>query len=434
MPTPGTGTGEGMTISTPTWPADAPESWWQANWPRTSHAPLDVDAECDVVVVGAGVSGCSAALHLARAGASVKLLEAREVASGASGRNGGFLLAGMARRPVPLAAAVGEERAAALLAFTAEGRERLLETAEAIGAGAHVARTGSLRLAVDPDELDELRREADLVEAAGDVRVRRLDAHELPPRLVGSFLGGLHFPDDGRSEPAAWVRALAAAAVEAGAQLHERTPVAAIHDGSDGVRIEAGTGHVVRCDRVIVATEAWLPGLLPELSGLVLPYRSQVLAADVDGAPADGDDEPLLPHVTWSRRGWDYAQQAADGTLVVGGEQVEEVERLRCYDEVTEPTDQAWNEAWVQRVLGIRPRVKARWAGVLSQTTDDFPLLGALPGRPDVLACGGWGGAGNVLGFVGGGLVADAALDRGHSDAIPTELRADRIANAAPTR
>jgi glycine/D-amino acid oxidase-like deaminating enzyme len=406
-------------------------SWWQQRWPSPGFAPLDRDAEADVVVVGGGVSGCSAAWHLARAGARVILLEAREMAAGASGRNGGFLLAGLAHRPVALAERVGEQRAAELYEYTARGREAIYELAATLGVSEFAQRTGSLRLAIDQAELDDLDREAALLTAAG-VRVERLGGDQLPgPLANGHFLGGLRFPDDGRLVPAGWARAMARATGEAGARVCEHSPVVAIEDDGDGVVVRTSAGHEVRAEHAIVATEAWLSGLLPELAGIVLPYRSQVLAA---AAPLDagGAVRRVLDHVTWSRSGWDYAQQTADGTVVIGGEELEDVELLRHWDEITVDRDQRWLEGWLRRVLEFEPDVLARWAGVLSQTVDGFPVLGPLPGRPRVLSCGGWGGAGNVLNFVGGGLVAELVHDG--IDVIPSEARAMRITELAATR
>lgn len=404
--------------------AHATPSWWQQYWPSPGYAPLQRSVETDVVVIGAGITGCSAAWHLARAGVSSVVLEAREVASGASGRNGGFLVAGLAHRPVALAERVGLARAAELYAMTGHGRDRLFEVAADLAGADYAVRTGSLRLAMDEDELDAIDEEHALLEQMG-VAVERLTRAELRAPLRDHFLGGLRFPGDGRSIPTGWVHALAAAAAAAGARIHEHTPVALIEDEPNGVVVLTETGLEVRARSVVVATEAWLSGLLPELAGISLPYRSQVLAA----LPPRSDDEQvqrLLPEATWSRRGWDYVQQTADGTLVIGGEATEDVELVRSWDEVTVAADQQWLESWLRRVLDVEPQVTARWAGVLGQTVDGFPLLGRLPHRPSVIVCGGWGGAGNVMGFVGGELVASLAREEGAR--IPVEMRVDRFA------
>jgi glycine/D-amino acid oxidase-like deaminating enzyme len=401
---------------------DAGTSWWQDQAPSPGCAAVDGDAHYEVAVIGGGVSGCSTAWHLARAGVRVALLEARDIASGASGRNGGFLLAGLANRFEALVDIVGFDRASQLYALSATGRDRLMDTAASIGVGEHAARTGSLRVAVDLDEVDDLDLEASLLERAG-FSVERLTRAELPDDLGAHFLGGLRFPEDGRSFPAAWVRGLARAAIDAGVQVHEHTPVSAIDDDAERVTLTT-PGGTITADRVVVATEAWLSGLLPEFAGIVLPYRSQILCTEPPRGTG-GDVRRVLSHVTWSRRGWDYAQQTASGHVVIGGEQLEEVERLRSWEEVTEPTDQAWLESWVERVLGFEPIVAARWAGILSQTPDGFPYVGALPGRPRVFSCGGWGGAGNVLGFVGGGMLAEALTTS--RTQIPEEFSPQRL-------
>src|ERR1044071_4006474 len=121
---------------------------WSAPVARRKDGPVDV------VVIGGGVTGCSCAHRLAQAGLSVQVLEAREVASGASGRNGGFALRGGAPAYDTARGQLGAELAHALWRLT----ERYLDRLESL-AGEAFRRTGSLRLAADPAERPELEAE-----------------------------------------------------------------------------------------------------------------------------------------------------------------------------------------------------------------------------------------------------------------------------------
>ena len=118
-------------------------------WLSEPHEPLprvELDGEPDVAVVGGGITGCSCALALAEAGLRVRLYDAREVAGGASGRNGGFALRGGAAPYPVMVEAIGQERARALWRWTEEAVAEL-----AALAGDSFRPTGSLRLAVDDD-------------------------------------------------------------------------------------------------------------------------------------------------------------------------------------------------------------------------------------------------------------------------------------------
>lgn len=380
-----------------------PESWWQTQHPSPGYEPLASDTTCDVCVIGAGISGCSTAFHLAGAGtgADVVLVDAREVAGGASGRNGGFLLAGLDVRYADLRTRLGKVRAAALYGMTVDGRDLLLRTADELGLGRFARRTGSLRLAVDEPEIADLALEA--VALRGDeFDVRELSPDQLDaPLAAAGFTAGLSFAGDGASIPAAWVRGLCAAARERGVRVHEHSPAVSVTTTATKPVVQLASGQRIAAEKVVVCTEAWLPGLLPELTDIVVPYRSQLLAA-----AAPPGNAVLLKCPTWSRRGWDYAQQLTTGELIVGGEEREDASLYRTRAEQTDPRDQAALDAWITRVLGCTPEVLQRWAGVLSHTPDGMPLVGRIPGRSGVFVCGGWGGAGNVLGFVGGRLIA----------------------------
>ena len=148
-----------------------------------------VDGTVDVAVVGGGITGCACALALADAGKRVRLFEAREIAGGASGRNGGFALRGGAAAYPVLVESIGAEATASIWRWT----ETELAALTAL-AGDAFRRTGSLRLAADDDERDELREEYDALADAGFTAEWRED---LPHPLAGRYPAALFHPPDG---------------------------------------------------------------------------------------------------------------------------------------------------------------------------------------------------------------------------------------------
>src|SRR5581483_4856134 len=171
----------------------------------------------DAVVVGGGITGCSCALALARAGLRVRLHEAREIGGGASGRNGGFALRGGAAPYDVTAASVGRDAAGWLWRET----EGALDRIEAI-AGDAFRRTGSLRLAADEEERVALQAEHDALRADG-FEVEWVD--ELDPRVSRLFAGAILHPPDAAVHPGRLVRRLAVRAGEAGVEIRQRSRV-----------------------------------------------------------------------------------------------------------------------------------------------------------------------------------------------------------------
>src|ERR671932_1065816 len=193
-------------------------SWWLAEEaPPLRRRPLRGRPE--VEVVGGGVTGCSCALTLAEAGVQVRLHEARTIAAGASGRNGGFALRGAAPSYDEARADLGAGPARELWRLTERTIDRLEELA-----GDAFRREGSLRLAADEAEVDGLRAEFEALQADG-FDAEWLD--ELPPALEGRFFGAIRHPRDAALQPARWVRRLAVRAVEAGVDVREGSLVRA---------------------------------------------------------------------------------------------------------------------------------------------------------------------------------------------------------------
>jgi gamma-glutamylputrescine oxidase len=340
----------------------------------------------DVGIVGAGVTGCSCALALAESGLRVKVVDERRVAEGASGRNGGFALRGTAAPYDQVVASLGRERALALWRWT----EAELEAMGAL-AGDAFRRLGSLRLAVDGEEREDLREEVEALWADG------LEAEWIgaPGGLLsGRFSAAILHPTDAALQPARLVRRLAARAEEVGAEVVEG------HRVEDLAELEAQT--------VVVATDGYPSGLLGELEGLIVPTRGQVIAT-----------EPLperifdTPH--YGRHGFDYWHQAEGGRIVAGGFRDVSLDREFTDEETLTDDVQDALSSFVNELTGRELRVDYRWAGIFGLVLDFLPVVGPVPGLPGVWVAGGYSGHGNVLGFACGRLVARAIVgDRDH--------------------
>jgi gamma-glutamylputrescine oxidase len=187
-----------------------------------------------------------------------------------------------------------------------------------------------------------------------------------------------------------FVRRLAARAAAAGAEIREHDPVE-----------EVGA---LDADRVLVATDGYGHGLVPELADLIWPTRGQVIVS-----------EPLervlydRPH--YARQGFDYWQQLPDRRIVLGGfRDVSILDELTDVEETT-PAIQSSLESFLHELAGREVQVTHRWAGIFGLTQDMLPLVGPVPGRDGrVWVAGGYSGHGNVLGLACGELVADALL------------------------
>jgi gamma-glutamylputrescine oxidase len=351
-------------------PTPGPPVWAVlADHPEPVLPVLREAVTADVAVVGMGAAGLTATRVLAQAGMDVVAVDAGGPGTGASGRNGGFLLGGLAEAHHHVVARLGHARAARLYRRTLDA----LDTAAEEHPGA-VRRVGSVRVARSPAEAADCCAQLTAMRADG-LPVEEYDGPE------GT---GLLFPQDAAFQPLARARALAEAALDAGARLFGGSAVHTV-----GARtVQTVEGRVTVRRGVVVAVDGGLEHLVPALTGRVRAARLQMLAT----APTT---DVRVARPVYARYGLDYWQQLPDGRIALGGGRDVGGEDEWSPVAATSAPVQAHLERLL-RELGTAAPVEHRWAGVVGFTPDALPVL-AEP-EPGLLAVGGYSGTGNLVG------------------------------------
>lgn len=349
----------------------------------------------DVAIIGAGIIGSYLALRLSEAGRDVLVLESRHVAGGASGRNGGLLLSGVAHSYAHACQLYGREATRDLWRLTLRNREAMIDWATRLQTP--VRRCGSYILACNELQSEELRQSAALMRE--DDFAVTFYAEDPLGRGFGSALG---HDDDGAIQAALLTAALLH---KSGAAVRQNTEVYAIESQDNGVLLRARTGDVL-ARQVIVATNAWTPLLLAEFNNVIVPGRGQILAT----APAPR----VLDRAAYCDDGFEYFQQLPDGRFVLGGYRNLAFEEERTYADHTTARIQTALDAFLARhfpELADVP-IERRWSGTMAFTQDGLPLIGRLRRDERIAFAVAFNGHGLGLGMV----VADELLRMLHEN------------------
>ena len=365
--------------------------------PADERPPLTEPARAEACVIGGGIGGLATAWKLLGRGIRPIVLEARTVASGASGRNGGFFIAGAAPMYHDARRLWGRDRIVAIQQATMAAQQEMLDVAELVDARQHFRMDGMLRLGADAAEADDVRAHHAALREDG-FPGELIGADDLPSALRRPDRAGLFLPHDGTVHPVRWLRALATELERRGVRIHERTRVLAPPEADGGGVRVATTGGDVSADIAVVAMDAGLAALVPRAAA-VRSRRLNMLATE----PVT----PVLPYAVYARHGHEYAQQTADGRITLGGfSDLDAEASWTDREEVSEPVQERLDR-YLREDLGVTARVTHRWVGLVGYAEDPLPHCGPVPGSGDrVLALGGYNGTGHVQAWVAAGIVA----------------------------
>lgn len=261
-------------------PRDA-NCWYAASSPQPALLPpLSDDLECDVCIVGGGVTGVSAALHLAERGMRVVLLEAREIGWASSGRNGGMMTAYADIDPAVLDKALGREHADRYWQLADRAQENLHQVIDRYRIDCEL-KSGALTAANTQGQFERLAANLPAFSARHPLRGAEMLDRAQMRECVGTdiYAGGLLMPRLPSLHPLKLTRGLATAAQEAGARLFEHSQVTGYSEDAEGVRVDCANRQV-RAKHLLLASNAYLGDLVPQLSRrFVALYSSMVATA-----------------------------------------------------------------------------------------------------------------------------------------------------------
>ncbi|MBI1217963.1 MAG: FAD-dependent oxidoreductase [Rhodobacteraceae bacterium] len=398
-----------------------PSLWHVVSGAVAARPPLDVaEVEADLLVIGAGFTGLSCALHAATAGLRVVVVEADRIAAGASGRNAGFVVPNFARvDPDAVLARLGPDRGARLVGFAAASADLVFGLIRDHAIACDALQSGWIQPAPTEAAMQAIRARARQWADRGRP-VAVLDAGQVA-HMTGArgYAGGWIDHSGGVLNPVAYARGLAAAAERAGAVVFEDTPVTSLHAAPGGWIARSGAGSV-RAARVVLATNAHIGGLQPAVARSFFPLRVyQIATAPLPAAVRTR----LLPGgqcVSDTRRNLFTFRFDANNRLISGGMHI-----------LGPGADYRVPRAIHRRLsrlldLPDLPPLEHAWSGQAAVMPDFLPhLIEPAPGLMAGIACNGRGIAmttmlGRVLADWAGGVpAADLPVPSGPPAPIP---------------
>jgi gamma-glutamylputrescine oxidase len=365
--------------------------------PFLDQPPLEGDATVDVCVVGGGMTGCSAALHLAERGYKVMLIEANRIGFGASGRSGGQLIAGYATDMHKVEKYVGPEEAQRMWNMSVEAVDLVRERIRRHAIDCDLA-DGHLHVGVKQRHAEELMDLAAEWDRYGYQGIQILDRAAVRARVDSdAYVCGLLDPRGGHLHPMNYTLGLARACLDAGVTIHEDTPMTTWEAG-DPATIVTPRGRI-KASHVVLAGNAYLWEKERRLGSNIMPVGTYIVATEPLGEDRAAKLIPNNEAVADILFVLNYFRLSADHRMLFGG---------RVSYSRIEPA--SVGAAMRRTMLKYFPqlgdvKVDYAWGGYVAITANRLPDFGRL--APNVLYAQGFSGHGVALTSLAGKLMAE---------------------------
>ena len=383
---------------------DRSHGLWELSAPPPPHTTqLTEELTCDVVVIGAGYTGLSAALHLVRGGVNVCVLEAHEIGFGASGRNSGLVNAGMWMMPDVLVATLGATYGKRLINLLGEAPRDVFALVAQYRMECEADHRGTYHLAVGESGLSQLRERVAQWQRLG-AKVELLDADQTAKRTGAlGYKGSIFDTRAGTIQPLAYARGLARAALKEGAKIFTSSKVDSFERVGTEWSVKTELGRV-RANWLVVSTDAYSlgPTMLIRNEEVLLPYF-QISTSPL----SDNVRKSILPNGggTW------------DTKTVLSGFRLDNAGRLIVGSVgALESTGVHIHRAWARRhIRRIFPQLdevefETEWYGKIGMTSDHLPRLHTF--GPNSVGISGYNGRGIAPGTVMGREIANLIIGK----------------------
>lgn len=292
--------------------------WWEAAPPQEALHQT-VESECDVVIIGAGYTGLSAALTLAAAGKHVQVFDKDHIGAGASSRNGGITSGNLRVSLSQAMKRFGSEKACQMFLEANEARQHLRDLITQYNIDCDYALTGSFNAALTETDFDQMKHEAELVNRKTGIETQII-TRDMLPDYTGSmnYVGGTSTSSIGTIHPAKLANGLYQAARKAGVIFHSETAVLMTdkHSGLFQIKTERGS---CMAANIIVATNGYTDTSDKWLSRRLVPVKSRIVVTEELSQNLVNDLIPQARAIGERKKLYRYFRPTPDGKRILMG-------------------------------------------------------------------------------------------------------------------